>query len=347
MIQSRAGCANRTAQHGMEITKSAAMSSSAILKKSLYPIFLFMAFCIFSGCGGGADDAGTAATPSADSFKIAVISDVHVRLPGNPDDTTYDNAGNISLYSSALNRIKTNHSNADLVIVNGDLTGCLFSNNPDDYGVGTDNPAETFKSMIDALGMPYYVILGNHDYEDGFNTTFHEGTTASDPAVMETIWKKVLGIDPYYSFVHKGVRFIMLNSTRGPRYNSVCASETVEKGCTGSFDDDQMDWLESQLANSEPCLVFLHHPLITDHNALKSWSNVGQVRSGDRFYTIARTYKSRIKGIFVGHGHFNEHDTLEGVIPVYETAATGDYNGSSTHIRVVWMDPNTGVMITD
>lgn len=321
------------------LTRAKNIFSSILLVAVLFSVF---------GCGGGGGDEPI--KPSADSFKIIVISDVHVRLPGNPDDVKYNNALNLSRFTDALNNIKTGHTDADLVIVNGDLTGCLFSNKPDDYGIGADNPAERFKLMIDTLGKPYYVILGNHDYQEGFDTLREEGITSADPAVMEAIWKKVLGIDPYYSFLHKGVRFIMLNSTRGPRYNDRCPYSEIEKGCKGSFDDDQMDWLETQLANSEPCLIFLHHPVITDHNDTKKWSAAGeemQLRSSDRFYTIARTYKSKIKGIFVGHGHLKVKDTLEGVIPVHETASIGDHNGSANNIRVVWMDPYTGVMLTD
>jgi hypothetical protein len=61
---------------------------------------------------------------------------------------------------------------------------------------------------------------------------------------------------------------------------------------------------------------------------------------------VLQTYKSKIKGIFVGHGHLKVYDTLDSTIPVYETASIGDLSGSSGNIRVVWMDPKTGVMLT-
>jgi 3',5'-cyclic AMP phosphodiesterase CpdA len=306
-----------------------------------------MSWAVLACGGGGGEDP---IKPSADSFKIIVLSDVHVRLPGNPDDTQYDNAGNLARFTEAINRIKNSHADADLVVVTGDLTGCLFSDNPDDYGVGQDNPAERFKSMIETLGKPYYVILGNHDYLKGFDTTRKEGIPSEEPTAMEAVWKKVLGIDPYYAFVHKGVRFIMLNSTRGPSYNNLCPTAKIESGCKGSFDNEQMDWLQGELAHSEPCLIFLHHPVVTDHIDTKYRSAGGaamQLRSDDRFYTIARSNKNKIKGIFVGHGHRMVKDTLETVIPVHETASIGDNNGSSSNIRVVWMDPYTGVMLTD
>ena len=320
------------------------------LRNTLLAMALFMLFGCGSGGGGGGGAVINPIEPSPDSFKFIVISDVHVRLPGAPDDTVYNNAGNLDNFSNALARIQEEHPDADFVIVNGDMTGCLFSHTPEDYGTGADNPAETFKTMMASLGKPYYATMGNHDYEDGFSVSARQGITSSDPAGMEAVWKKVLGIDPYYSVVHKGVRFIILNSIRGPSYNELCPASTEERGCRGSFDDAQMTWLAAELANPEPCLIFLHHPVITDNNALKRWSAAGvsfQVRSDDRFYTVVQSNKDRIKGIFVGHGHLKEKDTLEGTIPVHETASIGDYNGSSNNIRVVWMDPFTGKMLTE
>ena len=171
--------------------------------------------CALFGCNNNDDDNGGApshSTTSTNTFKFVVISDVHVRLPGNPDDAFYDNATNIALFSEALTHIKAECPDADFVMVTGDMTGCLFSDNPADYGTGADNPAEAFKRMMDTLGMPYYAALGNHDYENGFSTSTGQGITSSNTVGIEAVWKKVLGNDPYYTFVHKGVRFIVLNS---------------------------------------------------------------------------------------------------------------------------------------
>ncbi|HNX32715.1 MAG TPA: metallophosphoesterase [Holophaga sp.] len=305
-----------------------------------------------AGCGGGGGGGQSGTAPSANSFKFLVITDTHVRLPGNPDDAVYDNQGNLGNFGEVLGRIRTDHPDADFVITCGDNAGCLFSHDPDDYGIGQANPAEQFKAMMDSLGMsyPYRVVLGNHDYEDGFDAAAGSGITSSDPAGMEAVWKKVLGIDPYYAFIHKGVRFIVLNSNRGASRTVPCGS-SEETGCEGSFDEAQMAWLEAQLdQDSKPCLLFLHHPPITDHNQYRFWAAGGtsmQVAAGDRFYGIASSHRERIRGIFAGHGHLWEEDTLDGLIPVRETASIGDLGGSSSSLRAVWMDPETGTMLTE
>ena len=280
---------------------------------------------------------------TTDGFFFVVLSDVHVRLPGNPDDSYYDNAGNIVNLQEAIETINSNYSNASFVIVTGDLVGCLFSEDPDDYGIGGDNPAERYKSIMDELDMPYYSVLGNHDYQKGFDTTEAEGITTSDIDAIESVWLKVLGINPYYSFLNEGVRFIALNSNRGDSRNILCPYSAIEAFCTGSFDDDQMDWFEDEMNMGDPAIIFFHHPIGTD-NESTTWSPVGEsflVTETDRFYDIAANYNDIIEGIFVGHGHIRNEDTFSTLIPVNSTAPTGDNFGEADNINIVSVNTDT------
>ncbi len=275
------------------------------------------------------------------SFSFLIISDTHVRLPGNSDDDDYNNQLNIDNLESAVTRIDLQYPHADFVLVTGDLVGCLFSDNADDYLEGQENPAEEFKSIMDGLNIPYHVALGNHDYQKGYNTFDHEGIMTDNILKIEAVWKKVLGIDPYYSFVHEGVRFIVLNSNRGTARSEVCLFCKNEAFCTGSFDDLQIEWLEKEMKKTEPVLLFFHHPLFTD-NKDYAWAGFLPsflVEEGDAFYLIAQTYKDKIKGIFVGHGHSWVSDTLYQTIPVYETGPIGDKAGSGENIHVITVDP--------
>ncbi len=279
-------------------------------------------------------------------FFFIVLSDTHVRLPGNPDDQSYDNAGNIANLQAAIDGINTNYSDADFVMVTGDLVGCLFSEDPDDYLIGEDNPAERYKAMMDELEMPYYGALGNHDYQKGFDVDEGEGISTSDISAIESVWEKVLDIDPYSSFLHNGMRFIILNSNRGDSRNIVCPYSTAEAFCTGSFDDDQMDWFEDKLATETPSFLFFHHPIHSDDPNI-IWTPGGEnmlVSTSDRFYTIADNYTDIIKGIFVGHGHTWKEDTLEGVIPIHETGAIGDIFGDGENMNVVSVNPTSGAI---
>ena len=295
---------------------------------------LLVGWVLVAGCED--DDGGGGGAP--DRFRVLVASDIHVRLPGNPDDAVYDAQRNLDHLHQFVNRANTELRDAALVLVTGDLVGCLFSDNPADYLAGTDNPAERFKSIMDGLVMPYRVVLGNHDYERDFSVELSQGVSADDIAPMEAVWKKVLGIDPYYSFIHAGVRFVMLNSCRGAAGAALCPGTTLETHCAGSFDDAQIAWLRDQLQQDEPCLLFLHHPLITDNDARTRWSALGeafQVDRADAFYDVLLAYRDKVKAVFVGHGHYWATDVLNETIPVYETGSLGDGLGHPDNVHIV------------
>jgi len=274
------------------------------------------------------------------ALTLVVISDTHARVPGFPDDAVYDNEGNLGNLQSLVNTVNWRVPDADAVVVSGDMVGCLFSDDPADYMCGKTNPAESFKTIMDGLSMPWYAVLGNHDYETNFNTTSYTGISATNVHNVENVWRRVLGIEPYYSTVRNGIKLIMLNSCRGGAVAGQCITGGTESMCAGVFQEDQLAWLEAELAGPEPCILFLHHPLVTD-NTNTVWSAMGrafQVAESDRFYDIVQAWKSKIGGIFVGHGHIRTHDKLFGTIPVYETGATGDYFGLTNQFYTVRLD---------
>ena len=301
-----------------------------------YPILL-TAFVTLLLTGVYACGGGEAAL--AEPFSFVVISDTHVRLPGNPDDADYDNLGNINNLEDAISRINTQYDTADFVAVTGDLVGALFSENPDDYGAGDPNPAETYKTMMDQLAMPYHSVLGNHDYQRDYDPELVEGITTDNIEAIEAVWKKVLNIDPYYSLVHKGVRLVFLNPSRGDQRSRVCATCSVEAFCTGSLDEAQLDWFDAEVKAGEPVIIFMHHPPETDfEDALFAFLPSFLIDPSSRFYTIVQQHQATILGIFVGHGHIWERDWM-GSVPVYETGSVGDGNGNPDNMHLVEVDP--------
>ncbi len=303
----------------------------------------FLVMLIPTGCKEGDDNP----TPAVAGITFAVISDVHVRLPGNPDDADHDNARSLDHLRQAVAAINRASPAPRFVVVTGDLVGCLFSDNPGDYAVGDDTPADRFKSLMSDLSCPWYAALGNHDYEVGYDLAAGVGTTAADPAKVEAVWERVLGRASTFAFSEGGLRFVILNSNRGPLAGRPCGGSGPELGCTGSFDEAQLAWLEGELDRGEPCVLFLHHPLMTDHNATVNWTyghESFQIPLTDGFYDLARAYRESIVAVFVGHGHWRASDTLSGTIRVYETANIGDLYGSPDNIRMVTIDPATLAM---
>jgi 3',5'-cyclic AMP phosphodiesterase CpdA len=241
--------------------------------------------------------------------------------------------------------INENYAQADFVAVTGDLVGCLFSEDPDDYLFGGDNPAETFRNFFDHLVLPYYTALGNHDYHTGFDPVAKEPVLTRDPASVEAVWKKVLGVDPYYAFVHKGIQMIFLNSNRGHSMFVPCTDAGTETLCMGSFDTQQMDWLESRLKNPEPAILFCHHPPASSMDTLDSvivdvmFSSGMSIDINDKFYDIAACYRHKILAVFSGHWHMWREFTLFDTIKVYQTGPVGDYWSSGENMAIATIDP--------
>ncbi len=294
----------------------------------------------FSGCRLDEDPPA-----KNEPFEIVVLSDIHTRVPGNPDDGVYDSLKNLANLMLAVDLINENHGDADFVVVTGDLVGCLFSEDPLDYIGGTDTPPELFKFQMDHLTLPYYVALGNHDYQIGFDPVLGEHLPSLNPDAVEAVWKTVLDTEPYHAFVHKGVQMIFLNSNRGSTQWEVCAGLTTETLCMGSFDREQMDWLEIRLNRPEPSIIFCHHPpfrnLGEDVFFLISYLNrTMTIDNEDRFYETLSSHKDKILAMFVGHWHLRQTYTLLDSIPVYHTGAIGDLLGAGDNISVVRIDPH-------
>jgi 3',5'-cyclic AMP phosphodiesterase CpdA len=296
-------------------------------------------------CLVGCRDNDAPQTDDRSPFEIVVVSDVHVRLPGNPDDGFYDNQANLANAMLTVDRINERHLDADFVAVTGDLVGCLFSEIPEDYLTGENNPAERFKYLFDHLMLPYHVALGNHDYHTGFDPGIREHIPATDFNAVELVWMTVLGIEPYYSFIHKGVHMIFLNSNRGTTRSLPCSGLETETLCMGSFDDKQMAWLEACLDRPEPAVIFCHHPPVETSASpdqpfwISRLSEIMVIDPADRFYDIIQRHKDRILVIFSGHWHLWREYALFDVIPVYQTGPVGDTLGSGENMITARIDP--------
>ncbi|MEL6690557.1 MAG: metallophosphoesterase [Pseudomonadota bacterium] len=165
-------------------------------------------------------------------MKLVVLSDIHVDLPLEGQK----HAHNLARLATAIDRINTTYSDADLVVFAGDLV---------DRGRFAE-PYEAFKEALEELRPRYALTLGNHDDRDTFCGVF--GQTHSD----ET---------GYIQSAHvvDGTHVLILDSTtdapapdgfRGARdaWGKLCAQRLgVLKR-----------WLKE--AKGHPVIVILHHP---------------------------------------------------------------------------------------
>jgi serine/threonine-protein phosphatase CPPED1 len=129
-----------------------------------------------------------------------------------------------------------------------------------------------FESKLDALQMPFFFCVGNHDMSN---------------LPMSENWKRKFGRS-YYSFRYRDVLFVVLNSEE-PR-----PKEQIYK-----FSPEQQEWLRQTLAQNRQVrwtFVFFHKPVWREAMGdpqSEGWTPIEEaLLEGNRPYTV-----------FVGHEH--------------------------------------------
>ncbi|MBB3113988.1 3',5'-cyclic AMP phosphodiesterase CpdA [Paenibacillus phyllosphaerae] len=178
--------------------------------------------------------------------------------------------------------------NPSFVIITGDLS---HEGNTEDY--------EYIRSVVDEgaalLGVPVYVVLGNHDHR----APFREGFLHEEPSEQAY----------YYSHNIQGLRLIGLNSQVAGQHH-------------GMIDEEQLQWLRDELSvpAEKGTIVALHHPLLEingmpSEHVLSNREALGDVLQG-----------TDVVGIVAGHVHMHNVGTYKGICSV---AATGTAFGGA------------------
>lgn len=157
-------------------------------------------------------------TISLSATRIIVIADLHV-LPGN------DCEKNLKIAVEEINK-----SDADLVVINGDLTN-----------EGSDEELSNVKSILDQIKLPQFVLPGNHE------TTWSQSATKT----IFDLW----GND---RFVTEFDNYVIVGIACGP----------YMKMGDGHIKQEDLHWLDETLAkhctNGKQVISFNHYPLKKD-----------------------------------------------------------------------------------
>ena len=160
-----------------------------------------------------------------DSLKFAFLTDLHV-TPGSA------NAGMLRLVVEEING-----SDADLVVITGDLTNA-----------GSDAELELVKSILDSLQKTYLIIPGNHE------TNWSE----SGGLKITELWDDD-------RFLYETGNYLLTGFSTGP----------FMKMSDGHVKREDIQWLGSELTKykgkSKKLLVFAHYPLA---EGLDNWFDV-------------------------------------------------------------------------
>ena len=253
---------------------------------------------------------GDSDSPQGD-FHALIIADTHVN-----NDEMRDQK--IASFIEMIND-GTWHG-VDFVINLGDVVSSVYDVYDEDHPERSVHRLAKADSLFGMLNVPYYPVMGNHDYKIDQKRDSDTYFPEEEIIRMEDHWKKVTGFDPYFSVKHKGWKFIFLNSMRGRYLNR-------------HFDPAQLDWLEEELEDRQPSVLCFHHPLQTDNIRVDAEPHdLSRPDTEPRFYDILEKHKDHIKGIFVGHGHRWIQDRLFGSIPATMVASFADSDAYETCI---------------
>lgn len=192
------------------------------------------------------------AQDGAHLFRIGVIADSHIiddfyRGPEGNEEDTWTIFQTTKRLMAARARLNALTPALDRVFLVGDYFHDYPSADLDFYFTNTTR-IDHAKSLTDGFTMPVHVGFGNHDYAV---------PKVSREAAHE-LFRRKLGVDPYYAVDHRGFRFIHLNNFLGATWEPGHAR--YDKG-RGSLGETQLTWLDAQLSERVPTFVFVHYPL--------------------------------------------------------------------------------------
>ncbi|MFW5739802.1 MAG: metallophosphoesterase family protein [Myxococcota bacterium] len=232
------------------------------------------------GCGsepGGEDDGGT--------FHVALLADTHIidsfyeGPEGNALDTEtiFKTEERLVHARGAINSLPVA---VDHTFIAGDVAHNYPSEDWDFY-FENETRFDRVAELLSGFSMPVHPVLGNHDYDI--------------PSIARSFTHDLLrdkwGIEPYYAVDHRGWKFLVLNNFLGSTQD---ASSSDLDTAIGSFGEEQLNWIEAQLAERRPTIVLLHYPMII--------IQAHEVADYD-LHSLLRKYEDTVALVIAGHTH--------------------------------------------
>jgi 3',5'-cyclic-AMP phosphodiesterase len=224
-----------------------------------------------------------------DEFKFVFMTDVHLTQQRNA----------VQGFTQAINTINGIHP--DFVITGGDLIMDALQQN---YSAA-DSLYNLYTETARNLNMPLYNTMGNHEI---YGIMRGKGCDSLNPEYGEKMFEKKLG-KSYYTFDHKGCRFMVLNSIE----------DTKKHSYTGKIDDAQVAWIKEKLKETDkltPLVVITHIPFITANTQKYVGTTVPNdssavIYNGKEVLDLFKGYN--LKLVLQGHLHTVEDIFIDGI----------------------------------
>ena len=164
---------------------------------------------------------------------------------------------------------------------------------------------DLYKKMIKNINCPVYNTIGNHDI---FGLYSKDTAILNHPDYGEKIFEHKLG-KSYYSFVHKGWKFMILNTVE----------ENENKKYHGLIDDKQVDWIKEELIKTDtgmPIVISTHFPFISAYDQRSTEKTVASSSSWiiDNSKEVLNLFENyNLKLVLQGHLHIYEDIYIDGI----------------------------------
>ncbi len=221
----------------------------------------------------------------ADTFHVGVIADTHIidefynGPEGNPEDTEsiFKTEERLRAATAALNGLAPT---LDLVFLVGDYFHDYPSPDLEFYFTHTTR-VDRAKALTDGFRAPVHVGFGNHDY----------AVPKVSRELTHELFRRKLGLPPYYAIEHRGWKFIHVNNFLGATWQ--VGHERFDRG-QGSLGEEQLLWLDAQLSERKPSFVFVHYPLRAIVPV--EYADLG-------LHTLLQRHASTVQRVISGHWH--------------------------------------------
>jgi 3',5'-cyclic-AMP phosphodiesterase len=226
---------------------------------------------------------------AADGFSFAFMTDIHL--------TTERDA--VEGFTKAIRSV--NELKPDFVITGGDLIMDALGQR---YSMA-DSLFDLYLNMVKEFKMVVYNTMGNHEI---YGIYSRSGADRSNPEYGEKMFEKRIG-ESYYSFNHKGWKFMVLNSIE----------DTGKDHYIGKIDDDQIAWIKEELDKTDkstPIVISTHIPFITANTQKYEGTTVANdsstvIYNGKEVLDLFTGYN--LKLVLQGHLHTVEDINIDGI----------------------------------
>jgi 3',5'-cyclic AMP phosphodiesterase CpdA len=222
-------------------------------------------------------------------FSFAYISDSHIQhIKGNQFVRNWDRG-----LIRAVAETNLLQPQPDFVVFGGDLAQ-----------LGTKPELDHGAELLSGLNYKTYAVMGEHDYY----------------LDLGEYWSELFG-DHYYSFDHKGVHFVVLNSiltyddwtfdrwpTAEQRMNEMAGLDNPN-GSPFMVGNRQLDWLKTDLAKvakDTPVVVFSHSPLQKIYKGWNFWTE-----EAEQVQALLKAFKSA--NVIYGHVHQIQYNQIDNI----------------------------------